>query len=89
MAPATFFTGRADIPRYLLNGNGNCRFAYVVVGQEAANRLAEQFNSTGSDDILNEIRSHIELIEAARQRDQNEVEHNEANPRSDSNSENP
>lgn len=42
LAPAGFFTNRDDIPRYLLNGSGNCRFAYVVIGQEAANRLAEQ-----------------------------------------------
>lgn len=53
------------------------------MGQEAANRLREQFNSTASDDFLSEIRNHIELIEGIGQEDQNEMEgslHNEPNP---------
>lgn len=52
------------------------------MGQEAANRLAEQFNSAASEDLLNEIRHHIEFIEAARREDQNEMEapHNEFQP---------
>jgi len=82
LAPANFFTGRTDIPRYLLNGDENCRFAYVVVGQEGANRLAEEFNPGASEDLLNQIRDHIEFIEAARQEEQNEVEalRNESQP---------
>eukprot|EP01022_Parablepharisma_sp_SALTPOND_P016800 TRINITY_DN254_c0_g1_i1.p3 TRINITY_DN254_c0_g1~~TRINITY_DN254_c0_g1_i1.p3 ORF type:complete len:148 (-),score=11.64 TRINITY_DN254_c0_g1_i1:46-489(-) len=51
LAPVSFFTGREDIPRYLLNGNGNCRFAYVVVGREAENRLTEQLMDLARDEF--------------------------------------
>lgn len=52
------------------------------MGQEAANRLREQFNSAASDDFLSEIRNQLELIEGVGQEDQNEIEaslHNEPN----------
>ena len=51
MAPAKFFTGREDIPRYFLNGSRDCRFAYVVVGQDAENQLANQLSNYTYDDF--------------------------------------
>ena len=85
LAPAAFFTGREDIPRYLLNGNGNCRFAYVVVGQDAANRLTEQLidlvrDELQQDDIMFEERDlSIDMEEMGDEEENNNQGQNAGN----------
>lgn len=55
MAPLGFFTGRKDIPRYMLNGDGNCRFAQVVVGEPSANRLDHELELQINDNLIGEL----------------------------------
>lgn len=70
LAPVGFFTGRNDIPRYLLNGNGNCRFAYVVVGHEQARALARGVGEAAENGRLG--------IDVAEQEDSSEDAANES-----------
>ncbi len=81
LAPANFFTGREDIPRYLLNGSGNCRFAYVVVGQEAANRLSEQLIDFQAPDIM--MASEVGIIEEGEEAGDFEENMSEPDPGND------
>jgi len=55
IAPLGFFTGREDIPKYILDGSGSCKSGYVVLGSSADykkyDKLMKELNaiSSGSD----------------------------------------
>lgn len=53
IAPLGLFTGREDIPKYILDGSGACKSGYVVLGTsddyKKYDKLMKELNAISSE----------------------------------------